>query len=64
MFSKGQITFALIFFVAFIIAITWAYAKDKHGNKAFFKGSYKVLIFIVLVFFLLFGLVKLKNLIF
>jgi hypothetical protein len=64
MFSKGQMIFALMFFIIFIIAIGWAYAKDKHGNKAFFKGSYKILIFIVLVFFLLFGLVKMKNLLF
>jgi hypothetical protein len=61
MFSKGQLIFALVFLVAFVIAITWAYAKDKKGNSIFFKGSYKVLLFIVLVFFLLFGLVKMKN---
>jgi hypothetical protein len=64
MFSKGQLIFAVLFFVAFVIAITWAYSKDKQSNKFFFKGSYKVLIFIVLVFFLLFGLVKMKHLIF
>lgn len=64
MLSKGQIIFAIVFFVAFVIAIAWAYSKDKHGNKLFFKGSYKVLIFIILVFFLLFGLVKMKNLLF
>jgi len=61
MFSKGQIGFAIFFFVVFVIAIIWAYSKDKAGNKAFFKGSYKVLIFAVSVFFLLFGLVKLKH---
>jgi hypothetical protein len=61
MFSKGQIIFAILFFVAFVVAITWAYSKDKQGNKAFFRGSYKVLIFIVLIFFLLFGLVKMKH---
>ena len=61
MLSKGQIIFAIVFFVAFVIAITWAYTKDKQGNRAFFKGSYKVLLFIVLVFFLLFGIVKMKH---
>lgn len=61
MFSKGQIIFAILFFVAFVIAITWAYAKDKKGNSAFFKGSYKVLLFIILIFFLLFGVVKMKH---
>lgn len=64
MFSKGQLIFALVFFVAFVIAITWAYSKDKKSNQVFFKGSYKVLIVIVLVFFILFGLVKAKHLLF
>jgi len=64
MFSKGQIAFAIFFFVAFVIGISWAYLKDKKGNQAFFKGSYKVLIFVVAVFFILFGLVKLKHLVF
>lgn len=64
MLSRGQIIFAVIFFIAFVIAITYAYSKDKKGNTAFFKGSYKVLIFIVIVFFLLFGMVKLKHFLF
>jgi len=64
MLSKGQIVFAVLFFIAFVVAITWAYTKDKQGNRAFFKGSYKVLLFVVLVFFLLFGLVKIKHMLF
>lgn len=64
MLSKGQIIFAVLFFIVFVVAITWAYTKDKQGNKDFFKGSYKVLIFAVLVFFFLFGLVKLKHFLF
>lgn len=64
MFSKGQIAFAIFFFIAFVIGISWAYLKDKKGNSDFFKGSYKVLIFVVAVFFILFGLVKLKHLVF
>jgi hypothetical protein len=64
MFSKGQIIFAVLFFIGFIIAITWAYSKDKKGNQNFFKGSYKILIFIIIVFVLLFSLVKLKDLFF
>jgi hypothetical protein len=61
MFSRGQLIFALLFLIAFVIAITYAYTKDKYGNKEYFKGSYKVLIFIIIVFFLLFGVVKMKN---
>ncbi len=62
MFSQGQLIFALIFFIAFVFGITLAYRKDKGSNKTLFKGSYKVLLFAVLVFFALYGLVKLKHL--
>ena len=61
MFSKGQLIFALVFFVAFVIFITLAYRKDKGNNKIMFKGSYKVLIFALFIFFALYGLVKLKH---
>jgi hypothetical protein len=61
MFSKGQLIFALVFFIAFVVGITWAYRKDKAGNKNLFKGSYKVLLFSLFVFFALYGIVKLKH---
>ncbi len=61
MFSKGQIVFAAVFFIAFVIAMVWAYGKDKKKNMLFYKGSYKVIVFVLLVFFLLFGIVKLKH---
>jgi Ca2+/Na+ antiporter len=61
MFSKGQLIFALIFFVCFVIGIVWAYRKDKVDNKTMFRGSYKVLLFALFVFFALYGLVKLKH---
>ena len=61
MFSKGQIIFAILFFVAFVIAITIAYRKDKSYNKDFFKGSYKVLLFAILIFVGLYSVVKLKG---
>ncbi len=64
MLSKGQIAFAIFFFIAFVIGISLAYRKDKQINRAFFKGSYKILIFVVIVFFALFGMVKLKHLMF
>ena len=62
MFSKGQIIFAILFFITFVIAITWAYRSDKQKNKIIFKGSYKVLLFALFVFFALYGIVKLKHL--
>lgn len=61
MFSRGQLIFSLVFFVLFLVGIIWAYSRDKAGNKLLFKGSYKVLIFAVLVFFALYGIVKLKH---
>gem|GEM_PF-130407 len=61
MFSKGQIVFAVLFFVAFVIAISIAYTKDKGYNKKMFKGSYKVLLFSLFIFFALYGIVKLKH---
>lgn len=61
MFSKGQLIFALIFFLMFVIGIIWAYSKDKGNNKTLFKGSYKILLFALFIFFALYGLVKLKH---
>lgn len=61
MFSRGQLIFALIFFVTFVLGIILAYRKDKGDNKIMFKGSYKVLLFALFIFFALYGLVKLKH---
>lgn len=52
MFSQGQLLFALLFFIAFVIAIVFAYRKDLALHKIFYKGNYKVLI----VFFIFIGL--------
>jgi len=64
MFSRGQIIFAIVFFVSFVFGIAYAYKKDKTKNSTLFKGSYKVLLFVLFVFFALFFLVKIKHLIF
>ena len=42
----------------------WAYRKDKEKNVALYKGSYKVILFVVVVFIVLFGVVKLKPILF
>lgn len=54
MFSKGQWIFAALFFVAFVIAITYAYKGDKNLHKKFYKGSYWVLIGFILFILMLF----------
>jgi hypothetical protein len=61
MFSKGQLIFASTFFLVFVVGIILAYRKDKRNNKLLFKGSYKILLFSLFVFFALYGLVKLKH---
>ncbi|CAM2879702.1 hypothetical protein [Flavobacterium frigoris] len=44
MFSKEQLIFAVCFFVAFVIAMIFAYRKDIKIHKEFYKGNYKILI--------------------
>lgn len=54
MFSQGQLVFAGFFFVAFVIAMIFAYRKDSNLHRVFYKGNYKILIgfalFIVMLF--------------
>jgi cytochrome bd-type quinol oxidase subunit 1 len=54
MFSQGQLVFAGCFFVAFVIAMIFAYRKDANLHKLFYKGNFKILVgfalFIVLLF--------------
>ncbi|WP_338648120.1 hypothetical protein V5J73_05295 [Flavobacterium sp. KS-LB2] len=60
MFSQGQLVFAGLFLVAFIIAAIYSYRKDLKIHKEFYKGNYKILIgfgifigilFVIKVFF-------------
>ncbi|SFF43680.1 hypothetical protein SAMN04488131_12223 [Flavobacterium xueshanense] len=44
MFSQGQLVFAGLFFVAFIIAAIYSYRKDIKIHQEFYKGNYKILI--------------------
>ncbi|WP_298225071.1 hypothetical protein [Flavobacterium sp.] len=58
MFSTGQWIFAALFFITFVIVITFSYRKDIAVHKLFYKGNYKVLIafllFIVMLFMIKF----------
>lgn len=55
MFTQGQLIFAGLFLVAFIIAAVFVYRKDKSLHRQHYKGSYKVLIgFLVFIAFLFF----------
>ena len=44
MFSQGQYIFAGLFFVAFVIAMIYAYRKDLALHRQFYKGNYIILI--------------------
>jgi len=54
MFSQGQLIFAACFFVAFVIAIIYAYRKDVLLHRRFYKGNYKILIGFLLFIGILF----------
>ncbi len=54
MFSTGQIIFAALFFVAFVVIISLSYRKDKKLHKKNYKGVFWILIsfitFIIILF--------------
>lgn len=56
MFSTGQLIFAAIFLVSFIILMIFSYRKDKILHRKYYKGSIYVLIgfiiFILILFFI------------
>ncbi|APY10136.1 hypothetical protein BWZ22_02315 [Seonamhaeicola sp. S2-3] len=53
MFSKGQIIFGVLFFIAFAIIIGFTYRKDLKLHKRFYAGSIWVLIaFIAFILFI------------
>ncbi|SHG71851.1 hypothetical protein SAMN05443549_10628 [Flavobacterium fluvii] len=54
MFSQGQLAFAAAFFVAFVIAMIFAYRKDAKLHKIFYKGNYKILIGFIIFILILF----------
>ncbi len=44
MFSKGQIVFGIIFLIAFIIILIYAYRKDIKIHKQHYRGTIWILI--------------------
>jgi len=54
MFTTGQLVFAGLFLVAFIITMVVMYRKDLVTHKKYYKGTYKILLgfltFIALLF--------------
>jgi uncharacterized membrane protein len=55
MFSNGQLVFAVVFFVSFIIVMIYSYRKDFKLHKEYYKGSIWILLaFIIFIGFLYF----------
>ena len=54
MFSQGQLIFASLFFISFVVAIVYSYKKDIMVHQKFYKGSYKILIGFLLFIGILF----------
>ncbi len=55
MFSTGQLIFAGLFFIAFVIIMIFSYRKDIKLHRKYYKGSIYVLIgFILFILFLFF----------
>ncbi|WP_250432832.1 hypothetical protein [Hanstruepera flava] len=53
MFTKGQLVFGVLFAIAFIVALIYAYRKDIKLHNKHYKGSLWVLIaFISFILFI------------
>ena len=62
MFSTGQLIFAILFFLAFVVIIALSYKKDKKLHRKNYKGVIWILISFITFVIILF-LIKyfLKN---
>ena len=56
MFSTGQIIFAILFFVAFVIFVSFSYKKDRKLHRKEYKGSFWVLVGFIAFVLILFGI--------
>ena len=62
MITTGQIVFAVLFFIAFVIIMVYSYRGDKKLHKKQYKGSLWILVgFIAFIVFLLLLKTYLKN---
>ena len=56
MFTSGQKTFAILFFIAFVILMIYSYTKDLKLHKVHYKNVLIVLVVAILIF-ILFGVI-------
>ncbi len=60
MFSKGQIIFAIVFAISFVIIVTIAYRKDSKIHKKYYRGN----LWVLLAFVSFIGLIAMIKFIF
>jgi|TARA_B100000424_G_scaffold72467_1_gene53767 hypothetical protein len=60
MFSKGQIVFAIVFAISFVIIVTIAYRKDSKIHKKYYRGN----LWVLLAFVSFIGLIAMIKFIF
>jgi len=53
-FSSGQLIFAAFFVVTFTFIIIYSYRKDRKNQEEYFKGSFKIILFMLGLLFSLF----------
>ena len=44
MFSTGQLVFAALFVIVFVVVLVFMYRQDLALHKKYYKGSYRILI--------------------
>ncbi len=58
MFTTGQLIFAVLFFITFVIAVYFSYQRDKKLRQQHYKGSYAIIIaffvFLIVLFLMKF----------
>jgi len=58
--STGKAVFAISFIVVFIGIMVWSYRKDALLQKKYFKGTFKILLILFLIWVAFFAFVKLS----
>ncbi|MFJ1427141.1 hypothetical protein ACILD6_00885 [Capnocytophaga canimorsus] len=56
MITQGQLIFAIVFFIGFVLITTYSYRKDEKLHQKYYKGSRYILlgfVFFLLMLFLL-----------
>jgi hypothetical protein len=61
MFTTGQIIFATLFLIIFVLGMLWSYKKDSFSNAMHFNGASKILWIVGIAFLLLVFYVKVRH---